>query len=213
MDLVKMLLGTSTGGGRPRDERCNSAILKAFLELLVKVGYDNISIDKIAALAKVGKATIYRRWANKDAIVAEFIRSISADADREDDLLVLGDDLHDNILHAVTHLCEVISQTDGAIVSGLIRAMQTDDNLAELIRKNLIEIHMKPIEQAVAKAKDAGQITPETDLTCVYKTILSAILARLLVTKGELDKAFVSDLVEDVVMPLIAYHSLKAQQN
>ncbi len=198
---------THSTGGRPREDRCNSAILGALLELLIKVGYDNVSIDKIAALAKVSKSTIYRRWSNKAELVAEFVKSISAGVADDDAATELGDNLHDNMVSVVTNLCETISQTDGALVIGLVRVLQESNDLALLIKNNLIEAHMKPIIQVVDRAKVSGEIPKEADLTCIYNTILASIFAKLLFTKESLGKEFAIQLVDDVVMPLIRYHS------
>jgi AcrR family transcriptional regulator len=44
------------------DER----ILAAAAELILKRGYDNMTVDEVAAVAKAGKATVYRRWAGKE---------------------------------------------------------------------------------------------------------------------------------------------------
>src|SRR5262245_34265059 len=61
--------------GHPRDARCDHAILQATLDLLVEAGAANLSIDGVAARAGVGKATIYRRWSSKEALVLETLSS------------------------------------------------------------------------------------------------------------------------------------------
>ena len=57
--------------GRPRDVRCDEAILQATLDLLAEGGAGSLSIDGVAARAGVGKATIYRRWSSKEALVLD----------------------------------------------------------------------------------------------------------------------------------------------
>ena len=59
--------------GRPRDPEVDAAILAAALELLATVGYSRLSMDQIAAHAGVGKASVYLRWPNKVALVAEAV--------------------------------------------------------------------------------------------------------------------------------------------
>lgn len=59
--------------GRPRSQASHEAILQAAAELLDKKPYGDISIEAIAARAGVSKATIYRWWPNKVALVIEVL--------------------------------------------------------------------------------------------------------------------------------------------
>jgi AcrR family transcriptional regulator len=84
--------------GRPRSDQTQQAVLDAAVELLEAENYRDISIEKIAALAKVGKQSIYRRWTSKADLVLEaytaralrrlppLLPSADAFADLEDDL-------------------------------------------------------------------------------------------------------------------------------
>ena len=63
--------GQSSRSGPIRSEVARQAILAAAVELLVERGYDNLTIEGIAARAGVGKQTIYRWWKAKSAILAE----------------------------------------------------------------------------------------------------------------------------------------------
>jgi AcrR family transcriptional regulator len=60
--------------GRPRDPACDAAILQATLDLFAEEGYAGVSIDRVAARAGVGKATIYRRYSSKAEMVVEAVR-------------------------------------------------------------------------------------------------------------------------------------------
>ena len=63
-----------TPGHRPRVEgERESEILDAALDLLARVGYDRMTMDAVAAEAKASKATLYRRWSTKSALVVDAI--------------------------------------------------------------------------------------------------------------------------------------------
>src|SRR6266700_5147281 len=64
--------------GRPREHAVDKAILAAAVDLLAEVGYARLTMDQIAARAGVGKASVYLRWPNKVALVAEAIQQHSA---------------------------------------------------------------------------------------------------------------------------------------
>src|SRR6266508_4000945 len=62
--------------GRPRSARVDEAIIDAVLEMVAE-GHtvDALSMDAVAARAGVGKATIYRRWPNKEALIIDAVAS------------------------------------------------------------------------------------------------------------------------------------------
>ncbi|MER6876666.1 helix-turn-helix domain-containing protein, partial [Amycolatopsis sp. NPDC000673] len=72
-----------SGVGRPRDVRRDAAIHEAALALLTEVGYDQLSIEAIAARAGVAKTTIYRRYRDKAALVAAAVEQRQGSAPPE----------------------------------------------------------------------------------------------------------------------------------
>src|SRR3974377_1787722 len=61
--------------GRPRSEAARRAILNSTLRLLRRTGYNDLSIEAPPAEANVGKATVYRWWPTKGALVVEAFSS------------------------------------------------------------------------------------------------------------------------------------------
>ena len=55
--------------GAARSEKARLAILQATAELIAINGYEHLTIEGIAARAKVGKPTIYRWWASKSELI------------------------------------------------------------------------------------------------------------------------------------------------
>lgn len=62
--------------GRPRDAGADERILAAAAELILLRGYDNMTVDEVAARAKAGKATVYRRWAGKEDLAFAAIEQL-----------------------------------------------------------------------------------------------------------------------------------------
>lgn len=65
--------------GRPRSEAADRAIVEATLDLVAEVGITALTIEQVATAASVGKATIYRRWANKDALLVDALATLNDD--------------------------------------------------------------------------------------------------------------------------------------
>ena len=62
--------------GRPREARADRAILTATLQLMAERGVRDLRMDDVADRASVGKATIYRRYRSKDALVSDAIATL-----------------------------------------------------------------------------------------------------------------------------------------
>jgi Bacterial regulatory proteins, tetR family len=56
-------------GGRTRDSRINDAILGAAADLLVEVGYSNLTMGAIAERAGTTRTALYRRWSTKADLI------------------------------------------------------------------------------------------------------------------------------------------------
>jgi AcrR family transcriptional regulator len=67
---------TQSGKGRPRDAGTDGAILRAGLELFIERGVEGTSMEQIAKRAGVGKPSIYRRWPNKEDLIAAAMETL-----------------------------------------------------------------------------------------------------------------------------------------
>jgi AcrR family transcriptional regulator len=56
---------------RTRSESAHKKVIRAALELVAERGVESASMDAIAAQSGVSKATIYKHWPDKDALVLE----------------------------------------------------------------------------------------------------------------------------------------------
>jgi AcrR family transcriptional regulator len=89
--------------GRPRDARATPAILLATIQVIAEEGFAGFSVDKVAAEAGVGKATIYRRWPSKEDLIHEAFGQVVNDLPEPDtgslrgDLLAFNRELLDQI--------------------------------------------------------------------------------------------------------------------
>jgi AcrR family transcriptional regulator len=64
--------------GRPRSAQAEQAILTAALDLFAERGPEGLVIEQVAARARVGKATIYRRWPGKEDMLLDAIASLAS---------------------------------------------------------------------------------------------------------------------------------------
>ena len=62
--------------GRKRDHTRDPEILDATIDVLAECGYDGLTVDMVAARAKAGKATLYRRWPSNAELVMDALACI-----------------------------------------------------------------------------------------------------------------------------------------
>src|SRR5215510_2213899 len=62
---------------RTRSASAHQKVLKAALELVAENGIDGTSMDAVARESGVSKATIYKHWADKDALLLEMLAEAS----------------------------------------------------------------------------------------------------------------------------------------
>lgn len=67
--------------GRPRQARVGEALLQATLRQLAETGYEKTTLAAIAARARTSKQAVYRRHADKEALIAAAVEAALASAD------------------------------------------------------------------------------------------------------------------------------------
>ena len=79
--VIVVTMATETGRrpeshlGRKRDPSRSDAILAAARELLLERGHHRFTVQDVADRAGSGVGAIYRRWPNKESLIAEAIRT------------------------------------------------------------------------------------------------------------------------------------------
>jgi AcrR family transcriptional regulator len=113
--------------GRPRDASIDDRVLSVTRELLVEVGWDELSVRLVAARAGVGRSSLNRRWSSKAELVLHAILGETPDL-----APFSGTDLRGWIDWVVRGSHELFSRPDvRAAVPGLLLALRENDGLRE----------------------------------------------------------------------------------
>jgi AcrR family transcriptional regulator len=67
----------TSAAGDPRTERTRAALLTAFIELLLEHGYDAVTVNAVAARARVGRSTFYVHFPDKREILRQSLAAPS----------------------------------------------------------------------------------------------------------------------------------------
>jgi AcrR family transcriptional regulator len=186
--------------GRPRDPKRREAILRAAIELVAEIGYDRMTVEALAGRAGVSKPTIYRRWpGGKKEIILDAIRTKHADADALPDHGSLRSDLFALAQAMVEHIHE-----DAHLAGGLISQLRDSEELSTLLREEVVTHERARIDNLLDRAVARGELSPDARVTPLFHDLAgSLIFSRAVITAEPLDGAFVSELVDHVLLPVL----------
>lgn len=189
--------------GRPRDPRRDAAIRDAAIELLAECGYERMSVDAVAARAGVSKPTIYRRWAGKGELVGEAIRCQPHPAGDVPDTGSLRGDL----LATVRNLAGFLT-ANARLVAGVSGRLQESPALARIVREHSVGIMHAHFGALLERAEARGEIPSAAAVPALWADVAPAVIhSRVLFTGAPVDDAFVEELVDHVLLPVVSHPS------
>ena len=192
----------SDGPRSPRlDDSLDDSIVEAAAELLAEVGYDAMSMEAVAARAGVGKATIYRRWSGKAPLVLDTVRARGFQLDHVPDAGALRDDL----IALFVELRSLLDQQALDHLGGVLVAMRSHPELGDAANDQFVAAWAGAIREIVERAVTRGEV-PERDdafLEVFAKTGPSVVGLRFLMDDGPIDEAFMTTLVDDILLPAL----------
>jgi AcrR family transcriptional regulator len=183
--------------GRVLDSSRDLAICQATLDLLAEIGYDNITMDAVAARAHASKATIYRRWQGKAALVVDALQRSKGSHVDPDTGSLNGD------LEAMGEgFCSPENSFNAKIMLGLITAIAHDAELRDVFRERMIEPRMNTMRLLFERAVERGEVARECNLDLLVSLFPALLIQQVLITGEMPDAAFVAQVRRDVILPL-----------
>jgi len=186
----QVVQGVRTGG---RSARVRAAVLDATLAELAESGYAALTVDNVARRAGVNKTTVYRRWTDRESLVADALTEwASADIPIPD-----TGDLEGDLRALATSMASVLDTPIGrAVVATLVSV--GNPGLVGVKRRFFGERHRAAtpiVERAVAR----GELPPEVDPAAVIVTLRAPLYDRILLGDGVVDEALVERAVRIAV--------------
>jgi AcrR family transcriptional regulator len=179
----------SRPAGRPRSEGCRQKVLRAADALLAMDGFDRISVDAIAQAAGVSKATIYRWWPNKAAVVMEALLEST-----EAELFVpAGPFPQEDMIERIRRTIALFRGPKAGMLRSLIGQAQFDAELKEAYRRHLLGPRRASLRSAIERCVAAGMLRADMDIDLAIDLLYGPIYQRLLLGHAPIDEAFERD--------------------
>ncbi len=185
---------TPPGPGRPRDPAVDRSIIEAARRELTESGYEGLTMGAVAARAGVGRPTVYRRFADKSALMAAVVVSSLAEANPVEPN---AGDVVTDLEEVLGNLTRALTTSDlGTTVTELIGPASRDPDLSEALNLAL-ESRRGLLRSILGRAQAEGCL--RTDIEAAIDILLGGIYFRHLMTPAPVDDDYLRSLVLLVV--------------
>ncbi|MEZ3182131.1 TetR/AcrR family transcriptional regulator [Streptomyces pimonensis] len=192
--------GPRQGGpvrGRPRSEAVERAIIEAVTKLLEDgVPLAELSIERIARTAGVGKATIYRRWSGKEQLLVDVLR-----AAEPPDPELPGTSVRDDLVVLLESLrLRGLAGRTSAILHNVRAQMKSSPNLWAAYHDTVILPRRRLGLEVLRRGRENGELRADVDLEVLNDIVVGPILVRTVLRP---DADLPDGLAEQVVDTLL----------
>lgn len=188
----------ATRPGRPRSTEAHDAILSASLTLVRDVGYDAVTMEGIAALAGVGKATVYRWWPSAELLVVEALGRLVAAIPVPDTGSVEEDALA--LMQASMRMYQDPATT--ALLSGLVAAIARHQAVAHAVRTGFVARWRDAMRTVLRRGVRRGELRRRLDLELALDLLSGPLFYRFLMLGRPVDARFTRAVVFTVLRGL-----------
>ena len=181
----------TTARGRKRSEESRLAILTAAYELTSEVGYQDLTIEGIAARAGSGKQTVYRWWSTKADVLLEAL-AVKADlsvttADQGSFTADLGAFLRDSAVL-------MASPSVIAVLRSLMSEAQRDQEFRARFQQDFLHKRRAAIDVLVTRAARRGDKPAHLSADLCADLVFGFIWYRVLATEPTLTEQDIAAL-------------------
>jgi AcrR family transcriptional regulator len=193
---------TANRVGRPMDASRDAEILDAALDVLSEEGFDGMTIDMVAARAKAGKATLYRRWPSKTELV---IDAVACMKNGNLDFTTLPDTgtLRGDLVAMIKPPSIADADKKLKVMAGLVSLLARNPELADAAHDAVIAPRAELNRILLQRAIDRGEITQPIDIAMVANISTSMVAYRTMMLRQPVDRTFLMRVIDEVVLPAV----------
>ncbi len=190
-----------TQTARPGAERSpwsprETELLDVTLQLLQEHGYERLTIDAVAAMARASKATVYRRWPSKaELVLAAFIEGCRQVAVAPGTGTLRGD-----LLRLGEVICQQARQQAGTIRAVMVEVSR-HPALHEAMQSQFLDQRKALIQDVLHEAAGRGEIDAAAISDELWDLLPGYLIFRSIMPNRPPTEHTVQALVDDVLVP------------
>jgi AcrR family transcriptional regulator len=178
----------------PRSVRTRQAVLQAIADILEEEGPAGITHQRVAERAGVGRATVYRHWAQPADLVLEVVRSA--------DLPFLerrGGTLQERLRADLRRLRDDLGSPVMATLLATIVERSPHDPVTRAHRNRVIAKLVENAHVAIDTAMATGELHTRPDPDDLIAQTLGPLFFRRIVADQPADDAFIDRIIDDAL--------------
>lgn len=181
--------------GPKRNPQVRAAILESASAILGDVGYHALTVEGVAGKAGVGKATIYRWWPTKTALVLDALlhrlklEVAPSTGDVKKDFIAAVQDTVDNCSQTVA----------GIVIPALASELAHDPQLLEEFRTKFVRPRRAAFSQILSRAINDGEGISKSDVELICDMVAGTVFYRVLISGEPINKSFARRLGEVIL--------------
>ncbi|MGD9694521.1 MAG: TetR/AcrR family transcriptional regulator [Thermoleophilia bacterium] len=175
--------------------RSRSAILEACAQLIAEEGFPGVTIEAVAQRSGTAKTTIYRHWADRDALLVDAFGLRSEPVDEAPDTGSLREDL----VAVMSALAVSLRDTERcAILRSLADSATRHPELSQLHISYVAECR-RPLTEALGRAVERGSLPSDLDRDEAVSMLAGPLFYRAMVSWQPIDDGFVAGVVDSLL--------------
>ena len=201
-----------SGEQRPRVAGAREEeILEATVTQLLEVGYERLTMDRVADHARASKATLYRRWTSKQSLVVDALTRSHRTVDLADDPDTGA--LRSDLLALFRGSGTLPGQDAIGVFGMVVTALQTDPEFAEQFRERFLAPKLEILHRIYQRAAERGELNPGTDPSLLGPALPGILLHRALALGEVVTPELVERVIDQIIVPAATGRPFSPQEH
>ena len=181
--------------GRPRSEQADRAIIEAALDLFAESGPEGLCIEKVAARAGVGKATIYRRWPGKEDLLLAALAALKAPLPEPK-----GESVRDDLVALLDAMrTEAVDPRQVRQFALLLGEGERYPRLIERYVEAVVEPRRDVFRAVLRRGIATGELRETTNVEVAVDMLTGTVLARARVGPDRSERGYARRVVDELL--------------
>jgi AcrR family transcriptional regulator len=186
-------------GSRRRGRVLEQAIMRATLDQVRSLGYNGLTMEGVAAAAGTGKAALYRRWPNRDALVVAALTSSLPDPRA----IRFSGDVRSDLLALLECLRDAIAEAQGSVFQGVREQVAEGGGLLHSVVGRRVMDPCRELLLGVLRTGVAeGELRPGAASEMVAAVGPAMIINYVVNTAPVVPGSYLVSIVDEVLLPL-----------